>query len=155
MNSYANDLIEISHLMMQNMKKFAPDRTTIGNKLGITRVQIMTLRFVSFNDECKTSGIAECLCVSRPDATRIVDTLVNKGFIKRVYDEKDRRVIRLKITNDGKKAFEGIKKELIINFSEIINKMEKEDAGALMKGMKALCNVLKEIDKEKDENSCD
>jgi len=138
---------------MQNMNKFAPDRTVIGNKLGITRVQIMTLRFVSFNDECKTSDIADCLAVSRPDATRIVDTLVNKGFIKRVYDKNDRRVIRLKITKEGKKAFEDIKKELIINFSEIIDKMEKEDAEALMKGMKALCNVLKEIDKEKDKIS--
>ena len=153
MHSYATDLIEISHLMMQNMNKFAPDRTVIGNKLGITRVQIMTLRFVSFNNECKTSDIADCLAVSRPDATRIVDTLVNKGFIKRVYDKNDRRVIRLKITKEGKKAFEDIKKELIINFSEIIDKMEKEDAEALMKGMKALCNVLKEIDKEKDKIS--
>jgi len=150
MSSYANDLIEISHLMMQNMKKFAPDRTGIGYKLGITRVQIMTLRFVSFNDECKTSDIADCLAVSRPDATRIVDTLVTKGFIKRIYDKQDRRVIRLKITNAGKKAFEDIKKELIKNFSEIVSKMDKDDAKALMKGMKALCNVLKEIDNERD-----
>ena len=146
MHSSAKDLIEISNIMMQNMKKFAPDRTIVGNKLGITRVQIMTLRFVNFNDECKTSDIAEYLCVSRPDATRIIDTLVNKGFIKRVYDKKDRRVIRLTITDEGKKAFEDIKKELIKNFSKIIDKMEKEDAEALMKGMKALCNVLKEID---------
>jgi len=94
MHAYARDLLEISHLMMQNMKRFAPDRTTIGNKLGVTRAQIMTLRFVSFNDQCKTSDIAECLCVSRPDATRIVETLVNKGFIKRVYDVKDRIVIQ-------------------------------------------------------------
>jgi len=137
--------------MMQNMKKFAPDRTIIGNKLGITRVQIMTLRFVSYNNECKTSDIAEFLSVSRPDATRIVDTLVNKGFINRIYDKNDRRVIRLKITTEGIRVFEDIKKELITNFSEIINKMEKEDAEALMKGMKALCDVLKEIDMEKDE----
>lgn len=149
MHSYARDLLDISQLMMQNMKRFAPERTTIGNKLGITRAQIMTLHFVCFNDECKTSEIAECLVVSRPDATRIVNNLVNKGFIKRVFDKKDRRVIRLKITNDGKKAFEGIKKELVKNFSEILKKMENEDAEALMKGMKALCNVLKEIDKEK------
>jgi len=151
MHLYAKDLIEISHYMMQNMKKFAPDRTIIGNKLGITRVQIMTLRFVSYNNECKTSDIAEFLSVSRPDATRIVNTLVTKGFINRVYDKNDRRVIRLKITTEGMRVFEDIKKELITNFSEIINKMEKEDAEALMKGMKALCDVLKGIDMEKDE----
>jgi len=154
MHSGAKDLIEISHLMMQNMKKFAPDRTIIGNKLSITRVQIMTLRFVSYNDECKTSDIAECLAVSRPDATRIVDTLVNKGFIKRIYDNKDRRVIRLKITPEGKKVFESIKKELMTNFSKLINKMDKEDAEALMKGMKALCNVLKEVNIEKNDKKC-
>jgi len=151
MQSYAKDLIEISYTMMQNMKKYAPERTIIGNKLGITRVQIMTLRFVSYNNECKTSDIAEFLLVSRSDATRIVDTLVHKGFIDRVYDKNDRRVIRLKITKEGKRVFEDIRKELITNFSEIIIKMEKEDSEALMRGMKALCDVLKETDQEKDE----
>lgn len=151
MHPYVKELIEISHSMMQNMQKFAPDRTIIGNRFGITRVQSMTLRFIIHNNKCKTSDIAEVLCVSKPDATRIVDTLVNKGFIERAKDEKDRRVIRLKITPEGKKIFENIKKELIFNFSGILKKMDKQDAEALLKGMKALCNVLKEIDTENDE----
>jgi len=154
MHSYAKDLIEISHLMMQNMKKFAPDRTIIGKKLGITRVQTMTLRFVIYNEECKTSDIADFLSVSRSDATRITDTLVSKGFIERINDEKDRRVIRLKITDEGKKIFEDIRKELVLCFSKILEKMDKEDAEALMKGLRALSNVLKEIDLEKDFVEC-
>ena len=146
MVSYVNELMEILQTLPQDLKKFAPDRTDVGNKFGITGVQLMTLHFVKHNDNCKTSDIANFLSVSPPDATRIVEILVKKGFVERINDEKDRRIIRLKVTGDGKKVFETIRQELTLSFSKILEKMNEQDAKALLKGMKALSNVLKELD---------
>jgi DNA-binding MarR family transcriptional regulator len=128
------------------MKKFAPDKTKIGNKFGITGVQLMALNFVKHNDNCKTSDIANFLSVTPPDATRIVETLVKKGFVKRINDMKDRRIIRLKIIGNGKKVIEMIKQELILSFSKILEKMNEQDAKALLRGIKALSNAMKELD---------
>jgi len=146
MISYVKELMEIFQTLPQDMKKLAPDRTNVGNKFGITGVQLMTLHFVKHNDNCKTSDIANFLSVSPPDATRIVETLVKKGFVERINDEKDRRIIRLRTTENGKKVFEIIRQELTSSFSKILEKMNKQDAKALLKGMKALSNVLKELD---------
>jgi len=146
MVSYVKELMEIFQTMIQDMKKFAPDRTNVGNKFGITGVQLMTLRFINHNDNCKTCDIAIFLSVSPPDATRIVETLVKKGFVERINDEKDRRINRLRITGDGKKVFEIIKQELALSFSKILEKMNEQDAEALLRGIKALSNALKELD---------
>jgi len=146
MAPYINELMEIFQTLPQDMKKFAPDRTTIGNKFGITNVQLMTLHFVKHSDNCKTSDIADFLSVSPPDATRIVETLVKKGFVERINDEKDRRIIRLRVTRNGKKVIEILKQELALSFSKILEKINEQDAKALLRGMKALSNALKELD---------
>ena len=146
MVSYVKELMEIFQTLPQDLKRFAPDKTNVGNKFGITGVQLMTLHFIKHNDNCKTSDVANFLSVSPPDASRIVETLVKKGFTERINDEKDRRVIRLRITGDGKKVFESISQELAFSFSKILEKINEQDAKALLRGMKALSNVLKELD---------
>ena len=146
MVSYVKELMEIFQTLPQDLKKFAPDKTTVGNKFGITGVQLMTLHFVKHNENCKTSDIANFLSVSPPDATRIVEILVKKGFVGRINDEKDRRIIRLKIEEDGKRALESIKQELSLSFSKILEKINEQDAKALLRGVRALSYALKEFD---------
>jgi len=146
MVSYIKELMEIFQTLPQDLKKFAPDKTNVGNKFGITGVQLMTLHFVKNNDNCKTSDIANFLSVSPPDATRIVEILVKKGFVGRINDEKDRRIIRLKIEEDGKRALESIKQELSLSFSKILEKINEQDAKALLRGVRALSYALKEFD---------
>lgn len=146
MVSYVKELMEIFQTLPQDLKKFAPDKTNVGNKFGITGVQLMTLHFVKNNDNCKTSDIANFLSVSPPDATRLVEILVKKGFVGRINDEKDRRIIRLRIEEDGKRVVETIKQELALSFSKILEKINEEDAKALLRGVRALSDALKELD---------
>jgi DNA-binding MarR family transcriptional regulator len=145
MVSHVKELMKIFQTLIQYFKKFAPDKTSAGNRYGITGVQLMTLHFVKHNDNCKTSDIANFLSVSPSDATRIVETLVKKGFVKRINDEKDRRIIRILIKEEGKKVLETIKQELALSFSKILEKIQEEDAKALLRGMNALSNALKEL----------
>lgn len=146
MVSYVKELMEIFQTLPQDLKKFAPDKTNVGNKFGITGVQLMTLHFVKNNDNCKTSDIANFLSVSPPDATRLVEILVRKGFVGRINDEKDRRIIRLRIEEDGKRVVETIKQELALSFSKILEKINEQDAKALLRGVRALSDALKELD---------
>ena len=146
MVSYVKELMEIFQTLPQDLKKLAPDKTNVGNKFGITGVQLMTLHFVKNNDNCKTSDIANFLSVSPPDATRIVEILVKKGFVGRINDEKDRRIIRLSIEEDGKRVIETIKQELFLSFSKILEKINEQDAKALLRGVRALSDALKELD---------
>ena len=149
MEWYAAELREIWLTIKQELKKFSPLRTEIGNKLGVTGIQLMALHYINFNINCKTSDISTHLFVSPSDATRIVDVLVQKEFVERVNDEKDRRVIRLKLTNKGTETFRAIHRDFDLLLSKILGKMSEEDIKALIKGIKALSHALRELNSEK------
>ena len=48
--------------------------------------------------------LADRVLISRPTATRIVDRLVDRGWVDRDVDPDDRRVVRVALTSDGRRA---------------------------------------------------
>lgn len=52
-------------------------------------------------EEKTPSDLADRLSYSRPRMTRILDALVDKGFVERRNDPDDRRRVLVKITNEG------------------------------------------------------
>lgn len=59
----------------------------------------------------KMTELAETLNLTPGAVTSSSDKLIEGGFIQRVRDEKDRRVVYLEITNEGKAAMEDLRKE--------------------------------------------
>lgn len=50
----------------------------------------------------KMSELSESLRLSKQQTTQIINKLYNVNFIERIYDENDRRIIRIQITNQAK-----------------------------------------------------
>ena len=50
------------------------------------------------------ADIADRICVTRSGATQIVDRLLAAGYVQRVPDEADRRVIYAEVTDAGRAA---------------------------------------------------
>jgi DNA-binding MarR family transcriptional regulator len=67
----------------------------------ITLPQFLILNFLNEEGESKMTGIAHFLEVSTPAATGIVDRLVKYGYIARVFDPQDRRIIKIRLTPKG------------------------------------------------------
>ena len=51
----------------------------------------------------RMTRLAERVLVSRPTASRVVDRLVARGWIRRWHDEADRRVVLLELTTEGRR----------------------------------------------------
>lgn len=54
----------------------------------------------------RPTEISETLGISRPQVTRLLDTLEKRGHITRQKSPKDRRALFLKLTQKGKELFE-------------------------------------------------
>lgn len=52
----------------------------------------------------RMSELAQGLLVSRPTASRVVDRLVDRGWVQRWHDPDDRRVVRLELTAEGRRV---------------------------------------------------
>ena len=68
-----------------------------------SHLQLETLQFIEKRKSCNMKEVAEYLHISAPSATSLVNNLVKFGWLKRVHDKQDRRVVNLVITDKGKK----------------------------------------------------
>ena len=77
-----------------------------GNFEGRTMLQSDTLRFVNKNSGCSMKDLADYLNISMSSATQLIERLLQEKLVTRDYDENDRRIARLNITEKGKEELE-------------------------------------------------
>ena len=70
---------------------------------GISTTQYNVLRILrgAYPEGLKCSEIGERMVTHDPDITRLLDRIEKRGLIERAREEKDRRVVRTKISADG------------------------------------------------------
>ncbi|MCX6001302.1 MAG: MarR family transcriptional regulator [Chloroflexi bacterium] len=73
-------------------------------------MQFQVLSMVISSGELQISEIGRRLGVSKPNMTPLIDRLIEKAYAARLSDGKDRRVIRIKVTEKGRRFVLGRKR---------------------------------------------
>jgi DNA-binding MarR family transcriptional regulator len=106
-------------------------------KKSISGMQLETLRYIK-EKEPLMKEIADYLCIAPPSATSLVGHLAKAGLAKRIHDDEDRRIVRLCITEYGKK-------ELKVGEERIAGRMKKILSSLSGKEKESLAKILKKI----------
>jgi len=101
----------------------------------VTPSQLVALRYLSLNDSSLMSDVAEGLGISFPAATKTVDRLVRKGLATRAEDPHDRRVVRIRLTELGKKLVSEIYQERSRRFATVLDRLDPAARDALHRSM--------------------
>lgn len=91
------------------------------------------------------STVGRILHVSKTQMTSKIDELVKAGFIERVHDENDRRIIRLVLTREGRNFIKNYQKTFNENMSQLLSQLSFEDVEELKKSLKTIKNVILKI----------
>lgn len=101
--------------------------------------------YLAQNGPSSVSSIARDLCISKPNMTPIIDKLLECGYVNRYEDPKDRRVIRIEITEKAHEVFE-IKKDLMKSFlKEKLSVLPDEDLISLSGAISEFKRVMSKI----------
>jgi MarR family transcriptional regulator, organic hydroperoxide resistance regulator len=73
-------------------------------ELRATKGQIKVLRVLMTRQRCTMQELADQLDVASPTVTAMVKRLLTQGFVERVRDEQDWRVVRVLPTERGQRA---------------------------------------------------
>jgi len=131
----------MNELMPVLMKEFAHMQPQEIYKGKVTMPQVLILQHLNIKDSVKMTDIARFMKVSTAAATGIVDRLVKSGYVDRVFDQRDRRIIRVQITPKGlalmKKVFSKRRKMVIEIFGRVSQRDRQDYLRVLMriKGM--------------------
>lgn len=101
------DLLQNMHAMRHKlMVGYATKKEMV-----ITPSQGFVLRFVAKNSSANVKTITQALNITSSATTQLVDCLVEKGYLIRKSDPKDRRFTTLSLSVKAKKLFKEYKKQ--------------------------------------------
>lgn len=109
-----------------NTGRLIKEKTLSTKKIeAVSMLQIEALRLIEMETPTM-KRVAEFLKIKAPSATSLVNGLVRKNFVKRVRDETDHRIVKLKILSDGHKYMkEGID-QMTEKIKQVLLKLSQE-----------------------------
>ncbi|WP_416324690.1 MarR family winged helix-turn-helix transcriptional regulator [[Eubacterium] hominis] len=113
-----------------------------GVNLSMTEVHI--LEAIQKSESNMMSAIAKRLMVTQGTLTVSTSKLVKKGYVERVKDEKDKRIVRLTLTEKAESIIhihDQFHEEMI---EKLLNELELDKEEELIRSLKNLMKFFKE-----------
>lgn len=94
----------------------------------LTLIQLRTVMFVAEHGTVKPTEIAKNFAITPASVTSQIDNLVKEGWLERRYNQDDKRVIEVTITDRGKKELPKEIEKLEENCGWLFNTVSTEEA---------------------------
>ena len=132
----AENLISIHPLLYKSISK------PLRSKSSITPGGMFVMGSLKRYGILSMSDIGKCLSMPKPHITVIVDKLIEEGYVERLNDPKDRRIVNILITNKGLKDFEDIKEIVSENLKIKLSTLDEEEQEILAKASQQVKDIL-------------
>lgn len=140
-DNIVEDLIMIMPLMhrkfFKNMKRHDMKKYT------------MSLMTIYEHDGQSMSFYCEKLTISKPNFTKMVNELIELGYVKRQVDDEDRRRINIHITEEGAKEVKKRKKFLNDLVGERLTALSQDELEELHTHVLGIHRIINKIEENK------
>ena len=129
--------VDLTQELFQIMKRFPRPKLKQSSIDGLTRSEYELLVMLVMNlDENKTalsvSELADMLIITPAGVTHLINPLEDRGYIKRLQDRKDRRIVLIGLTDKGTEVAEALIAEVQEQLIGLVNHLGEEDSKTLV-----------------------
>lgn len=114
-------------------------------KYDITRTQQIIMLFLSVSGTLNMSQLAAKINTSNEQATRAVAQLVDRGFIVRIQNPGNRRVINIRLTEEAQIFLNKMKSEIMDDLINKFSEIPDEEMEKLYESLRQVSGVLKKV----------
>ncbi|MBN2483231.1 MAG: MarR family transcriptional regulator [Candidatus Omnitrophica bacterium] len=134
---------EVSRIMPQVLQGiFRRQRADLLAKGEISIPQFLLMFLLCRKGFMKMKDIAHELNVSLPATTGLVNRLVRDGRVKRIPDEKDRRVVYIGITSRGKQVVNTVRNQRKKLFTEVFSNISEKERVQYLKVLRKVAKYV-------------
>ena len=112
---------------------------------GLTTTQLRLMFTLLQQDGVSVSGLAQAMGLSPSAMTGITDRLVRSRLIRRKADRRDRRLVRIYLTPEGKSLLEEMDVAGKAYVNEIIRQLGRERVEALVDSLTEFLEAAQEV----------
>ena len=138
---------KIEIIMPEIVRGFARRQHDDVFKGKITLPQLLILDILNTQGPSKMTDLAKKMKVTTAASTGIVQRLVVQGYVTREYDEKDRRLIMIKISAKGSEMLKKINQQRTQQITRIFRQISEGDRSEYLR---ILLQVKDILDKEEE-----
>jgi DNA-binding MarR family transcriptional regulator len=89
----------------------------------------------------RLSALAERLFLDKSTTSRVVTTLVRKGYVEQRHDERDRRAMSLHVTRHGQRLYARITDDLIEQQKQLLEDLAPDVRAGVVKVLRRLADA--------------
>jgi DNA-binding MarR family transcriptional regulator len=127
------------HLVNRALRRQAENMKEMSD---LTLLQMQALFFVKHHSKPMMRDLAEELKMSPSSASLLADRLIAAGWLERINDEEDRRVIYLTFSKHAEKRMDAIHQRAVEHMGQLLDKMESQDLQDLNRILGAMESIL-------------
>ncbi len=134
---------KIGEIMPVIIKGFARRQTNALYKGKITLPLFLILEFLNREGQSKMTDLAHAMAVSTAAVTGIVDRLVKYGYVVRIFDLHDRRIVKITLTSKGLSLVKKVsqqRRQMIISIFGKISETDRLDYLRILMQIKEILN---------------
>lgn len=145
------DLDNMMDLFIENIKKLFFPEEWIDLDMKFSKFELFTMLLLSKREEITMTELVEYINSPMSTATGIVDRLVKNGFVIRERSDTDRRIVILKLTEEGLQFVKKIKDTVFKYLNMGLEDLTEDEKQFLIKTILKIMNKFQ--DKLKDVTS--
>lgn len=143
-----NNLVEVVDkllLLLPTLEKRLIRPLELEIKPSLSILQYNAL-FIMKNDGILTmSELSNKMCISKQQLTPMVDKLIDNGLVERMTNEKDRRIINVKLSERGYNFLNDSKAEITEALKKRMEVFDKDEVNTLLKAIDDIYSITKKL----------
>lgn len=117
----------------------------------LPRQQMNVLHHIANNDGQPMNHYGHKMSISKPNMTKVVNGLIESGYVTRGKDSHDRRIITLHMTEEGKKIvgdhLNDMKEQIMASTSQLTD----DEMQALYDSFETIREIFEKLDERREE----
>ena len=113
--------------------------------IDLSMAQVKLLFTLHYRGPATVGALAERLGVKLPTVSVTTDRLVRLGYVRRLTDEGDRRVVICEITTEGSRVVERLREERRARIDQIVSRLTPQELLALAASLEPVARILSEM----------
>lgn len=139
MDQAIENLISIHPLLSKNFTK------AIRAKTNLNPGALHLLGALSHQGMMSMSEIGSRFSMHKPHVTGLVDKLIAESLVERLDDLNDRRIVNIRITENGEETFKSIKSEISQDLRQKLQLMEPGQIQTLYEASRQVREILTKL----------
>ena len=114
----------------------------LNKKYNVSAPQLATLRILLHDGAMPASQIAKKIMVNSSTLTGVIDRLEQKGLVSRARNDRDRRIIRIELTDWGRALAENAPPPIQVKIIKGMRKLEQEEREKIIQSLTKLAEMI-------------